>query len=97
MNNIYEKLKSEKEKILEIASRHGALNVRVFGSVSRGEADENSDLDLLVDLGENLSPWFPVGLINELESFLGIKVDVVTVNGLKKRIKESVLREAKTL
>ncbi len=97
MNNIYEKLKSEKEKILEIAYRHGALNVRVFGSVSRGEADENSDLDLLVDLGGNLSPWFPVGLINELESFLGIKVDIVTVNGLKKRIKESVLREAKTL
>jgi uncharacterized protein len=97
MNNIYIKLESEKEKILEIASRHGAVNIRVFGSVARGEADENSDLDLLVDLGENLSPWFPVGLINELESFLEIKVDVVTVNGLKKRIKESVLREAKTL
>ena len=97
MNNIYKKLQQEKEKILEITSRHGALNVRVFGSVSRGEADENSDLDLLVDLDKNLSPWFPVGLINELESFLGIKVDVVTVNGLKNRIKEAVLREAKPL
>ncbi len=94
MKNIYQKLKEEREKILEIASKHGALNVRIFGSVARREADENSDLDLLVDLGENLGSWFPMGLINELENSLGVKVDIATVNGLKERIKEKVLKEA---
>ena len=87
-------LKEQREKILEITSKHGACNVRVFGSVARKEADENSDLDLLVDLGENLGAWFPIGLINELENFLGVKVDIVTINGLKERIRDNVLREA---
>ena len=90
-------LNQNRELIRRVVLSHRSNNPRVFGSVVSGTDTENSDLDLLVDLGENLSPWFPVGLINELESFLGIKVDVVTVNGLKKRIKESVLREAKTL
>ena len=73
-----------KEKIKEIAAQHGAFNVRVFGSVSRGEANQNSDLDLLVDYDlDKISPWFPVRLIRDLENFLGIKVDVVTPAGLK--------------
>ena len=97
MEDIYKKLRENREKILEIASKHGAFNVRVFGSVARGEADEKSDLDLLVDLGNSLSPWFPVGLIEDLESLIGIKVDIATAKSLKERIKDRVLREARPL
>lgn len=87
-------LKEKREEILKIAAEHGAYNVRVFGSVARGEADLDSDIDFLVDLGENFSPWFPVRLIRDLENLLGWKVDIVTEKGLKERIKERVLREA---
>ena len=92
--NIQELLHNKREEILNLASYHGACNVRVFGSVARGEADSNSDIDLLVDLGDNLSPWFPVRLIRDLEQLLGRKVDIVTENGLKERIKKRVLQEA---
>ena len=91
---IEELLREKREEILKIASQHGAGNVRVFGSVARGEADSQSDIDFLIDLGENLSPWFPVRLIRDLENLLGRKVDVATENGLKDRIRERVLREA---
>jgi predicted nucleotidyltransferase len=84
-----------KEKIKEIAAQHGAFNVRIFGSVARGQADQNSDLDLLVDYDLNkISPWFPVRLIRDLENLLGIKVDVVTTEGLKDRIRKEVLRNS---
>ena len=87
-----------KSKIKEIAAKHGAFNVRIFGSVARGEADENSDLDLLVDYDlDKISPWFPVRLIRDLEGFLGIKVDVVTPAGLKARIRNEILAESLTL
>ncbi|MGK7893622.1 MAG: nucleotidyltransferase family protein [Xenococcus sp. (in: cyanobacteria)] len=87
-----------KAKIKEIAAQHGAFNVRVFGSVARGEADQNSDLDLLVDYDlDKISPWFPVRLIRDLENFLGIKVDVVTSAGLKTRIRNQVLAESLSL
>lgn len=95
--NIQELLQNKREAILQLASQHGAYNVRVFGSVAREEADEKSDIDLLVDLGENLSPWFPVRLIRDLEQLLDRKVDVVTEKGLKERIRERVLQEAKPL
>jgi uncharacterized protein len=87
-----------KEKIKSIAAEHGAFNVRVFGSVARGQADRDSDLDLLVDYDlDKISPWFPVRLIRDLEDFLGTKVDVVTPAGLKARIHDEVLQEAVTL
>jgi predicted nucleotidyltransferase len=87
-----------KEAIKAIAAQHGAFNVRVFGSVAKGQADHNSDLDLLVDYElEKISPWFPVRLIRDLENFLGIKVDVVTPEGLKARIRNQVLQECLTL
>jgi uncharacterized protein len=87
-----------KEKIKSIAAQHGAFNVRVFGSVARGQADLDSDLDLLVDYDlAKISPWFPVRLIRDLEELLGIKVDVVTPAGLKARIQTAVLQEAVTL
>jgi uncharacterized protein len=88
---------NQRERILEIADKHGAKNVRVFGSVVRGEATPESDIDLLIDLGENLSPWFPVGLIHELEALLNHKVDIVTEKTLHTFIRDRVLQEAKPL
>lgn len=88
-------LLAKRDEILKIADRHGAFNVRVFGSVARGEADAQSDLDVLVDYDRTRrTPWFPMGLIEELETLLGCKVDVVTEKGLKSRIRERVLQEA---
>ncbi|MEM7590941.1 MAG: nucleotidyltransferase family protein [Cyanobacteria bacterium P01_A01_bin.83] len=89
---------AKRNKIKEIAAQHGAFNIRVFGSVAKGKADPNSDLDLLVDYDiDKISPWFPVRLIRDLENFLGIKVDVVTPEGLKTRIRDEVLQESLVL
>jgi hypothetical protein len=87
-------IQAKRDEIVQICEKHGGYNVRLFGSVARGEADEESDIDFLVDLGKNFSPWFPVRLIRELEELLGHQVDVVTVTGLKERIKDRVLKEA---
>lgn len=86
------------EEIKTIAAQHGAFNVRVFGSVAKGEATPNSDLDLLVDYDlDKISPWFPVRLIRDIENLLNIKVDIVTSEGLKPRIRNEILQEARTL
>jgi predicted nucleotidyltransferase len=88
-------LLEKREEILNIASRHGAYNVRIFGSVARSEDDEKSDIDFLIDYDlTRISPWFPSGLMQDLELVLGRKVDIVTVDGLKERIREKVLKEA---
>lgn len=87
-------LLERREEILEIALKHGAFNVRLFGSVARGEETENSDIDFLINYDINkISSWFPVGLIHDLEDLLGRKVDVVTETGLKERIRDRVLRD----
>jgi len=91
---LHELLQEKRREILEIAARHGAYNVRIFGSVARGEADEQSDVDVLVELEASRSLMDLGGLLMDLESLLGCKVDVVTVRGLRKRIRERVLREA---
>ena len=64
-------LHEQRDRILDIAVQHGARNVRIFGSVVRGEAHPSSDIDFLVDLGELLSPWLPVSFIEDLEALLG--------------------------
>ena len=88
-------LSEKREEILQIAAKHGAHNVRIFGSVARGEDDEKSDIDFLIDYDlSKISPWFPSGLMQDLQSILGRKVDIVTVEGLKERIRERVLEEA---
>jgi predicted nucleotidyltransferase len=84
----------QRATIREIAAKHGALRVRVFGSAARGEAGSDSDLDLLVEKSERTSPWFPAGLILELEHALGRKVDVVTERGLSPHLRDRILREA---
>jgi predicted nucleotidyltransferase len=88
-------LQQKRAEILAIAQKHGAKNVRIFGSVARGEADEDSDIDFLIDYDlDKISPWFPAGLLLDLEGLLGFRVDVVTERGLKPRIKERVIKEA---
>lgn len=80
-----------------VKAKHGALFVRIFGSLARGEATFQSDIDLLVDKGAETSPWFPAGLIIELEELLGRDVDVVTENGLSPYLRERILQEAVSL
>jgi len=87
-------LKEKREEILRIAAKHGARNVRVFGSVARGEADEVSDVDFLVEMEPGKSLFDLGGLQMELEASLGCHVDVVTEKGLKARIRGRVFREA---
>lgn len=87
-------LKEKREEILRTAARHGARNVRIFGSVARGEADETSDVDFLVEMEAGRSLFDLGGLQYELEQLLGCRVDVVTERGLKVRIRERVFQEA---
>lgn len=89
-----ELLKTKREDILRIAAKHGARNVRIFGSVARGEADEMSDLDVLVDMAPGRSLLDHAALMLELESLLGCRVDVASERGLKARIRDRVLDEA---
>jgi len=91
---VQELLKEKRQEILAIAAKHGAYNVRVFGSAARGEADEASDVDILVELEPERSLLDLGGLLVELENLLARRVDVITEKGLRKRIRERVLQEA---
>jgi uncharacterized protein len=82
------------ERLIETAARHGARNVRVFGSVARGTAAKNSDLDLLVDMEPGRDLLDLVALKREMEEALGLRVDVLTENSLSPHLRERVLREA---
>jgi uncharacterized protein len=87
-------LQPHRAAILGLARRHGARNVRVFGSVARGEADERSDIDFLVDMDVGRSLFDMGGLLMDLQALLGRRVDVVTEKGLRPRIRDRVLSEA---
>lgn len=87
-------LQIKRDDILKIAAEHGASNVRVFGSVARGEAGPSSDLDLLVEFDLDRSLFDHVALIQDLEDLLGRKVDVVTEDSLHWYIRDRVLAEA---
>jgi hypothetical protein len=95
--DVHKLLKEKREAILQIAARHRARNIRVFGSVARGDADAQSDIDFLVDLEPGRSLLDLGGLLMDLRDLLGQNVDVVTERGLKPRIRERVLNEAVTL
>ncbi len=85
---------ARRAEILAIAARHGARNVRLFGSVARGDARPDSDLDLLVDMEPGRSLFDLGGLLFDLQALLGVDVDVVTEKGLGPRMRAEVLREA---
>ena len=92
-----DRLQEKREAILEIAQKHGAYNVRVFGSAVHGNTGPESDIDFLVDVAQDHSPFFPGGLLLDLEDLLGCPVDVVTENALHWYIRDRVLEEAVTL
>ena len=94
---IEELLTEKREEILRIAARHGACNVRIFGSVARGEARPESDVDFLVDVGPDHSAFFPGGLVADLEDLLGRRVDVVELAGLHWYLRDKILKEAAPL
>ncbi len=93
----YASLQEKREEILRIAAKHGARNVRVFGSVARGEADEASDIDLLVEFEAGRSLLDQTELVLELEELLGGRVDVVTEGSLSRLLRRRILREARPL
>lgn len=94
---VEELVTQKRDEILSIAARHGARNVRVFGSAARGEAGDDSDVDFLIEAGPETSSWFPAGLVLDLEELLGRKVEIVTDAGLSPYVRDNVLREAVAL
>ncbi len=86
--------KDKRAAILAIAARHGVERVRVFGSFARGEASEDSDLDLLIEAGPRTPPWFPGGLLFDLKEELGRRVDIAEESTLHPLIRDRVLHEA---
>jgi predicted nucleotidyltransferase len=89
-----QRITERREEILRIAAFHGAGNVLIFGSVARGEDTPESDVDLLIDVTGETSPWFPGSLAADLEKLLGQRVQVVIRRSLSPLIRDEVLREA---
>ena len=89
-----QRLREKRDEILGIAAKHGAFNVRVFGSVARGEADEQSDIDFVVAFEPGRSLLDHAALWLDLQELLGCKVDVVSDRGIKPRFRDRVLNEA---
>jgi hypothetical protein len=92
--SIRELLQSKREKILQIAARHGARKVRVFGSVARGEARRGSDIDFLVEMDEGRSLLDHAALILDLERLLKRPVDVASERGLRPPVRKEILKDA---
>ena len=92
-----ELLKEKREAILCICTKHGARNVRVFGSVARGEAGESSDIDLIVEFDPGRSLLDHAALMLDLDELLGRKVDIVTEKGLYWLLRRRILKEARPL
>lgn len=85
------------DEILQIAQKHGVRNVRVFGSRARGDETPQSDLDLLVDYGKEMSLLDVIAFEQELEEVIGIRVETFSERSLHRLIKDHVLAEAKPL
>ena len=84
----------KREEILRIAAKHGVSRIRVFGSAARGERRPESDLDLLVEVTGPTTPWFPGGLVAELEEFLGRRVDIVEPDAIRESLRREILQDA---
>jgi hypothetical protein len=94
---IVDLIQEKREDILRIAASHGASKVRLFGSVARGEAKPDSDIDFLVEMESDRSLLDRIALIQDLEDLLGKKVDVATVKGLREVWRDRILNEAVSL
>lgn len=94
---VLELIEKRRADIQRIAAKHGVTRLRVFGSVARGEARPDSDIDFLIDVGATTSPWFPAGLIQDLEQLLTHRIEVVTEQSLHPALRDTVLREAQPL
>ena len=94
LTDIFKLVRANRKEIHRIAGEHGARNIRVFGSVARGGTRPDSNVDFLIDVEQVTSSWFPAGLVQDLESLLGRRVEVVTECGLNHPIYDEVLREA---
>ncbi len=104
---VQELLETNRDDILRIAKRHGVRRIRVFGSAVRVlllvafvagcDTTDESDIDFLVETGEETSPWFPAGLVEELSQLLGRPVDVVTEDSLYWLLRRRILTEARPL
>jgi predicted nucleotidyltransferase len=92
-----ETLRLRKPEILKLAEQHGTRNIRVFGSVARGDSREDSDIDFLVDLEEGRNLFDLGGFLMDLKDLLGPHVDLVTTRTLHRYIRERVLAEATPL
>ena len=90
-------LRSRRRAILDAAARHGARNVRVFGSTVRGDDGPESDVDLLVDVEPGRSLLDVIALEQDLEELLGRRVEVLTDGGLNPYLQERILTEAQAL
>ena len=94
MKNLMTLVQQNKNQILLISNRYGIKNIRLFGSIVRGEENENSDIDFLVELEMGRSFLDLVGYWQDLEEILNCSVDVVSENGLSPYLKEKILKEA---
>ena len=94
---INELIADKRDDILELAAQYGASNIRIFGSVARGTAKPDSDIDFLVVMEPDKSLFEMGGLLIKLQELLNRKVDIVTENGLHWYIKDNILKEAKPL
>jgi uncharacterized protein len=95
--SLLETVQAKRDEIRQLANLHGAGNVRIFGSVARGEDRPESDVDFLIDIVGPTSSWFPSGLAMDLEMLLGRSVDVVTERSLHRLLRDRVLQEAKPI
>lgn len=89
-----EELREKRDEILRLAEKRGAFNLRVFGSVARGDARPDSDVDIMAEFSEEASIFDVAGLWGELEELLGYKVDLVLTKGLKEYVRPSALKDA---
>lgn len=89
----YQLLQDKRENILKIAKKHGAFNILIFGSVARGEDNNNSDIDFLVEMEEGRNLLDRIGLMQDLEDYLDCKVDVATVKSLRDCFRERIMKE----
>lgn len=86
-------IREHREAILAIARRYGASDIRIFGSVARGDATESSDLDLIVRFGPECSLFDHGGLLMDLQDLLGVKVDVISENGMRERFRNHIMQD----